>query len=215
VADLSNLSQHHRRIAITLAGAPGLDQLVERLALQVLHREVGQPIGLAGVVDADHVRMRHRVRERDLAQESAHGRAALGEIAAQDLERDVLLEQPVAGQEHHAHRTTAESPLECVAIVDDRPLFPDADLARGLMLAATIRDRICRGSGDVCARRLASGRRAELGGLIGREHAKLHGSRTPVDGWICPLTAAGCPASQTGGERLLWVVRRPAAPGDP
>jgi hypothetical protein len=91
------------------AGGSGQGGL-QRLALQQLHGDVRRPVALAHVVDDHYRRVAEASRRARLAQEALAHRGLLvrREIAPQDLDRDVALDDRVARLVDDAHRPAAE-----------------------------------------------------------------------------------------------------------
>ena len=108
------------------------DQLVERLTLDVLHREVlGRTLG----PDREHVddaRVLEPARRGRLLAKPRERPRATGHIVEQDLEGHASIEGCLPGLVHHAHATAADLALQmevaehaflCVVIVRSRKLF--------------------------------------------------------------------------------------------
>ncbi len=86
----------------------GREQIAERLALHELHRDVGQRIGAADLVDGDDVRMvegRHRAR---FFLEASDAIGLGGHLLGQDLERHVAVQPRVARPVDVAHPAGAQ-----------------------------------------------------------------------------------------------------------
>ena len=79
------------------------DQLLERAAREVLHRDVVGAVVGAAVVDADDVRVLQAGGGLRLAAEALDEAGVLGEPAVQQLQRDLAPELLVLGQEHVGH----------------------------------------------------------------------------------------------------------------
>ncbi len=88
---------------------PAADQVLERGALDVLHRDPVAPVGLAAVVDADYVRVLEAGGGLGLAAEALDELRVLGEALVQELERDPAVEHLVVGEPDvgHARRCRA------------------------------------------------------------------------------------------------------------
>ena len=84
--------------------------LLQRLALEQLHRDVGDAVLLADVVDGDDVGMVEAAGRARLAQEAlAHLAHDLrGQVRQQRLDRDVALDERIDGAVHRAHGAAAE-----------------------------------------------------------------------------------------------------------
>ena len=102
------------------SGASLADQLLERAAREVLHRDVVRAVVGAAVVDADDVGVLEAGRRLGLAAEALDEVRVLGEAAVQQLQRDLAPELLVLGQEHVGHPPGAEAREHLVAAVDDR-----------------------------------------------------------------------------------------------
>ena len=97
--------------------SPLLDDVGERFALDVLHRDVRPVVLLAAGVDRDDVGVAQRRRRARLAEEAVHDFLVV-DFLADHLDRDLAIELGVAAQIHRAHAARADLP-------DD---FEDADL---------------------------------------------------------------------------------------
>ena len=94
----------------------GLQQLGDRLALDVLHDDVVAAVVDAGVVDLDDVRV-DQLRDRErLAAEAGDELVVVGEVLGEDLDRDGALEHPVGGPVDGRHAARAEPVAELVAL---------------------------------------------------------------------------------------------------
>ena len=108
-----------RRLERRQRAAAG-DQVGERLAVDVLHRDVRDAVGLADVEDLDDVRVRQPRGDPPLAEEARAQVVVAGEILGETLERDVAAELDVAGEVDHGHRAVTERPLDLVPAGDGR-----------------------------------------------------------------------------------------------
>ena len=77
---------------------PARHELLERLALDVLHDDVGHAVELADVVDAGYVGMVERGAQAGLAVEAAAGGPAV-EVGPEHLDDDRTMEAEVLGLE--------------------------------------------------------------------------------------------------------------------
>jgi hypothetical protein len=84
-------------------------------ALDVLHREVEQPVDLAGVVDRDDVRVLERRGDPRLALEALAEALRLGVFRGDDLDRGAAPEVQVLGPVDDAHAAAPEAGLDPVA----------------------------------------------------------------------------------------------------
>ena len=96
------------------------DDLLERPALDVLHRDVVGAVPLAAVEDADDVRVLQAGGARRLAAEALDELLVLGEAAVEQLERDAAAELLVLGAVDVGHAAGAEPLDDAVAAVDER-----------------------------------------------------------------------------------------------
>ena len=100
-----------------------LDQILEALALKILHDEVDRSVGHdAEVRDVDDVRVVDRGRRARLAEEAVDRLLIPGELRVQDLHRDGLLDVDVLAAVDGAHPTAAEDLVE--PVVADRCAEP-------------------------------------------------------------------------------------------
>ena len=100
------------------ADAP--QQRREVLALDVLHREERLAVGLADVVDAADVGMRHLPRDAHLVPESRQPtRLVASHRFGQELHRDGLAERQVLGAIDLAHPASAQQPDDAVAAPEE------------------------------------------------------------------------------------------------
>ena len=119
-----------------------LDEPIERLALEELHRHVDQRRVAIEVVDGHDVRVRERLRAARLALQRHQRLGATAELVVQELDRDIriavarLFLAQVARLEDDPHAALAQAPLEHEALLDDHALLdlllddPGAGLGR-------------------------------------------------------------------------------------
>ncbi len=111
--DVEHLVGRHRAAA---------DPIGEGLALQVLHHEVGGAVGeLPEVADVDDVGVADGRRRLRLANEAAHDLLVAGDLAAEHLHREALVQGGVGREVDHAHAALPQHGLHEVAAIDDRP----------------------------------------------------------------------------------------------
>ena len=103
----------HRR------GAAAQDQLLQRAAVEVLHRDVVGALRLAAVVDRDDVRVREPGGVRRLAAEALDELDVLRVAVVEDLDRDPPPELLVLGEVDVRHPARAELADDQVATVED------------------------------------------------------------------------------------------------
>ena len=113
------LRAERRRLERRQRAAAG-DELGERLAVDVLHRDVRDAVGLADVEDLDDVRMRQPRGDPPLAQEARAQVLVAREILGEALERDVAAELDVAREVDDRHRAVTERALDLVPAGDER-----------------------------------------------------------------------------------------------
>ncbi len=94
------------------------DQLLERAARQVLHRDVVRVLEAAAVIDADHVRMLEAGGRLGLAPEAFDEVWVGGKPIVQELQRDPARQLLVLGQENVRHAARAKLRHHLVAAVD-------------------------------------------------------------------------------------------------
>ena len=110
LVDAERGAAHHQRLLLV---GELVDQLGQRLPVDVLHRDVHATLDLADLVDLTHP----LVGDPGLGAGLGHHAAGdLGVVAAHELDRDVALEADVADQEHPAHAALAEQPHGSVPI---------------------------------------------------------------------------------------------------
>ena len=85
------------------------------MPFDVAHRDVEDPVGLAGVEDRDDVRVVEAGCELGLAQEPLAESSVVGELGREQLERRASLEADLLGQVDDAHPAPADQPLDPVA----------------------------------------------------------------------------------------------------
>ena len=107
--------QHHRH----RQGPARHDHVLQRLALDELHRDVVEPAHLAEVVGPHHVPVRDPPRQLDLLLEALE-RRGLGpyRVGEEGLDRDRLLQLAVPRPVDDAHPAHAQHPLDLVAPVE-------------------------------------------------------------------------------------------------
>jgi hypothetical protein len=98
---------------------PFLDGLRQRLALQKLHHEVGVAVWKhAEVGDIDDVAVADLRRRLGFLDEALYRRRVLRCFFAEDLDRDRLVDEHVAGLVDHAHATFSEPRFDGVSAID-------------------------------------------------------------------------------------------------
>jgi len=87
-----------------------LEHLLQRAALEQLHRDISDAVLLAHVVDDDDVGVIEPAGGARFAQEALPhlGHHLLRQIGKQRLQRDLALDQRVDGAEHRAHRAASQ-----------------------------------------------------------------------------------------------------------
>ena len=99
-------------------GAAADDQLLERAAVEELHRDVVGVLGLAAVVDRDDVRMVERGGVLCLAAEPLDELVVVPVAAVEDLDGDPAAELLILGEVDVGHPAGAELALDAVAPVE-------------------------------------------------------------------------------------------------
>jgi hypothetical protein len=134
----------------------------KRLAVHILHHDVGDPLrGLAEVVDGCDVRVVHPTRARSLAPEATGGVEIVGELAAHDLERAFASHVHVFREIHLAHAAHAE--------------FPQYQVLLGYYLVREITARVSRTKRGAVASAEAHARRILRAAL--RAHTRVRRRR--------------------------------------
>ena len=140
LADLTEQREEPRQRKAPLA----LEHALEVLALDVLHRQVPDPVVLAEVVDAKDVPVRDAAGELDLPLEALEDLAVLRDLGTDELEGHVAVELQIADLVHGSHATPAEELHDPVPVSDLEPLG---------------KSRLAGMGGQAAARRPARGRR--------------------------------------------------------
>ena len=110
---------------------PGRDVLGERLALDVLHRDEELAVGgAAEVEERDDVRVAELADGAGFVEEAALGVGVVRELAGQHFERDVAVEQLLAGFVDDPHAAGGDLGDDFVAVGDGR-----ADERGGVVVA--------------------------------------------------------------------------------
>src|SRR5439155_10683735 len=99
-------------------GAAADDQLLERAAVEELHRDVVGVLGLAAVVDRDDVRVVERGGVLRLAAEALDELVIVRVAAVEDLDGNAAAELLVLGEGHVGHSAGPELALDPVAPVE-------------------------------------------------------------------------------------------------
>ena len=196
----------HQRPARPLDDRPGvfepdslrvaLDEAIERLAAEKLHRHEDQRAVAVEVVDRDDVWMRKRLRPARFPLQRLERFRMLAELGTQELDRDrgiavlrLLLAQ-VLRLEDHAHAAFADSLLQHEAALDDR-----AGLQRLLDTRCPAVDVVPSGAGGRAPRRETArptrGRAGRRGRCGGPENRALRG-RTRIGRVPQHRCALGC-----------------------
>ena len=92
----------------------------EILAVHVLHRQEAAAVGVAEVVEAADVLVRHLARDAQLVVKLREPAVVGGDAAGQELQGDRLIEREVVGAIHFAHAAASEQRDQAVAAGDDR-----------------------------------------------------------------------------------------------
>ena len=94
------------------------ETLLERRALDELHRDVDEPLVLADVVHRDHVRVGEAGHRHGLAQQTTRLATLAAGAGVHDLQRDLAIELWIVGPEHDTHAARAQA--------GDHDVAPDA-----------------------------------------------------------------------------------------
>ena len=92
-----------------------VDEVLQRVAAHVAHREIQAVLGLAGVVDRDDVRVVERRLDLALAAEARAERLVGGQRRVEQLQRDRAVQGLLRREVHGAHAAAAEQALDAVA----------------------------------------------------------------------------------------------------
>src|SRR5208282_5737099 len=90
------------------------------LAIDVLHGDEADAVGLAEIKNADHVLVRDVAGEDELLFETLQDRGIGGEFGPDDFERDQAVQLTVAGLVDRAHAALPQHALDFVASTDKR-----------------------------------------------------------------------------------------------
>ncbi len=174
-----------RDLALHVEGGLAAHGLLEVLALQELHGDVGRAIGVVVEVEnRDHVGMGHLGHGLRFALEALLQLGVVGDARDHDLQGHVAVELGVAGEVHHAHGALAQRMLDVVLADAPRELF---DLGRrGGRVRLVIRS---------LAHGARSGRTLTLRGLWPLEDKPRR---------VSTLQGAGA-APSLGGRRLAYT----------
>ncbi len=95
------------------------DDLLQRAALEMLHRDVVGAVPLTAVVHRHDVRVLQAGGTRRLAPEPLDELRVLREAPVQDLQRDITAELQVLGAIHVRHPARADPLEDAIATIDD------------------------------------------------------------------------------------------------
>ena len=109
------------------------DPLGQEFPVEVLHHEVGGAVReLPEVADVHDVGVADRGRRLRLAHEAPHDLLVAGDLAAEDLHREALVQRGVGREVDDAHAALPEDRFDEVAPIDDGPdQRVDGDLGVG------------------------------------------------------------------------------------
>ena len=105
----------HQADGAAEVGAHALDVVTERAAGDELHRVVGEPVPVAGVVHGNDVGVLQRGERADLAGEPLLGDAVLRADGVDELQRDRAAGGELHGLVNHAHAAAGDEPADLVA----------------------------------------------------------------------------------------------------
>jgi hypothetical protein len=98
-----------------------LEDLIDRVASGVLHRQVEAMVGqLAEVIDGDDVRMTQSIHRARFAPKPRDELRIAGEARHQDLDRFFATELEMLGEKYLAHPAASECREDAPTIVKDR-----------------------------------------------------------------------------------------------
>ena len=103
--------------SIACAGvtSPRFETLGERAVLEKRHHQVGLALGVAEVVDGEHVLVLERRHRARLGQEALVEARFAGEVGQDDLDRDATAERLVARLPHLGHAAASDQTLQSIA----------------------------------------------------------------------------------------------------
>ena len=107
------------------------EPVVQVVALDVLHRDVGRALVLAHVEHLHDVHVPHAGHRSRLGNETRATVVGEPAVATDQLERDVSVQHLITGVQHDAHAARAELGEDAVPIVDERELLGDRKRRRG------------------------------------------------------------------------------------
>jgi len=146
----TELARDLDRFVLRNAADPA-EQRREVLAVDVLHREKPPAVGVAEIVEAADVLVRHLARDAQLVVELREPRRIGGGALGQELQRDRLIEREVVGAVDLAHAAAPQQADDAEAAGEHH--------ARGK--SAALADRSCC-AGSACARGRRGRRRRHL-----------------------------------------------------
>ena len=133
-AELMSVMKTERRLPYVLAGQRRLQRALlsqetrQVGAFEVLHRQVGRAVGLASVVDADHVGMIEMRDDFGLALEAVQGVAGAHALGADHLHGRQPFQAALACLVHPAHAPFAKQIEDDIVIEDQFAPLPRSDL---------------------------------------------------------------------------------------
>ena len=133
------------------------DHVLQRLAVQVLHRDVVRALGLAAVVDGDDVRVVQPGGGARLACEPLDELRVLVVAIVQDLDRDLAVQVDVLGEEDARHAPRADAADDAVPAVEQPTV--DRGLVSGPHRAAPDCSTRCPVITAIPSQQLVRGRR--------------------------------------------------------
>ena len=98
--------------------ARAFDEVFQAAALAVLHGVVQRVVGLAEIDDLRDVRVTQAVDHARFAQEAFLGIFVVGELLADDLQRDVAAQVRVEGLVRHAHCAASQLPQGAIGMLE-------------------------------------------------------------------------------------------------
>ena len=153
-----------RTASLPLEAALAADEVLERLALHVLHDDVVRAVDLAPVVDADEVGVVQAGGGLGLAAEALDEGGVVEEALQQHLERHAAAQGEVLAEVDVGHAAAAELAQHAVAAAHH--LVWLEDVSSRLVTSLLLRSDTTRGAGSLPSRqgRLRQGRLDHGGG---------------------------------------------------
>ncbi len=173
------------------------EQLLERGAVDVAHREVAHATGLAAAEDRDDVGMLERRRGLRLGEEALRHRLGVGELGEHHLEGDHAPRIQLAREEDRGHPAAADLAQHLVLVRDRGPHAGEERVAAGHDDGRRAVGAEARVGGRGEAARRAERGRGEA--AHARRYRRTRSNRSPGEGGGAGVTA----------RRAPWARRTP------